>query len=765
MPLATLVAAMRYASQHGHTALLAALRATAAYQALKLGVELSTLQAPRLHPGTAAFRAQHADVRRVPEAEIEHRFDASWLGADGAAREFDFIIVGAGSAGCALARRLSSCASATVLLIECGPEAQNAGAVATPHKMVSLWRSEVDWGLRSTPQAHLRPSGRVVDLERGKTLGGSSSINYMMWVRGAREDFDRWDAQYGAGPEWSHKGVLPNFKALERVSRESLGGNPGAVSAADLKLRGGAGPLELSVLHPPLAETTAFLKTAGRVGLAPTADYNGAHMAERAAQVQTTVTPQGGRRADAFTVFVEPLLRSRKNLHIASQGFVRRVLLGASPAEAEAERAKAGYTGAAAAASEAGAAGASAAAEGSSSSSEEAGGAGNKGGGSGSGSGSGSGGGGAAAGSGDGATSLPRARGVELELPDGRRIELHARREVVLCAGAIMTPQLLMLSGIGDRAELRRHGIHTAVDLPGVGKNLQDHPYVPLAGKAADGAHGLPVLSNGGLSGLAFHKTKLNEARERAQGHARGPDAELIFMSRIDALSYGPKTLVHKLELALPSLKSSALLAPLYHGTIRLAEALFSLEALRTDVLRVLGVSCEYNQPSARGSVRLASADPHAHPLVDLRLLDHPEDMAAMIEGMKKARTLMTTPPLSDLVAEWLPEAEGCDAWDDAAWTEYILERAQTTWHYSCTARMGRAGDPEAVVDNRLRVFGVRGLRCGDASVWPCITSGNTNAPAMMTGDKCGELILKDHAISIALTADPKAAAAIHSRL
>jgi len=190
-----------------------------------------------------------------------------------------------------------------------------------------------------------------VDLERGKTLGGSSSINYMMWVRGAREDFDRWDAQYGAGPEWSHKGVLPNFKALEKVSRESLGGGPGGVlSAADLKLRGGAGPLELSVLHPPLAETTAFLETAGRVGLAPTADYNGAHMAECAAQVQTTVTPQGGRRADAFTVFVEPLLRSRKNLHIASEGFVRRVLLEASPAEAEAERAKAGYGGAGAAA-------------------------------------------------------------------------------------------------------------------------------------------------------------------------------------------------------------------------------------------------------------------------------------------------------------------------------------------------------------------------------------------------------------------------------
>ena len=128
------------------------------------------------HPGTAAWR-KHSDVSRVPEGEIERRFDAAWLAAPGAPRSFDFIVVGAGSAGCAMARRLSSAASATVLLVECGPEAQNASHVATPHKMVSLWRSELDWGLRSTPQDHLLPKGRVIDLERGKTLGGSSAIN------------------------------------------------------------------------------------------------------------------------------------------------------------------------------------------------------------------------------------------------------------------------------------------------------------------------------------------------------------------------------------------------------------------------------------------------------------------------------------------------------------------------------------------------------------------------------------------------------------
>ena len=235
--------------------------AAAAATAYKLA-ELLHAEPPTTHPGTSEHRA-HCDTQRVPEAQVEHRFNAAWLAAPGAPRTFDFIVVGAGSAGCALARRLSSAASATVLLVECGPEAQNSAAVSTPHNMAALWRSEVDWGLRSTPQQHLLPKGRVIDLERGKTLGGSSAINYMMWVRGSRCDFDRWAREFGCGAEWSFDGVLPSFQQLEDAA---------AVPGHDPALRGRGGPLELSTLHPPLPETEAFLASAAACGLvhAPT---------------------------------------------------------------------------------------------------------------------------------------------------------------------------------------------------------------------------------------------------------------------------------------------------------------------------------------------------------------------------------------------------------------------------------------------------------------------------------------------------------------
>lgn len=532
-----IMASLAYLREHGKTI---AVRSSAAAAALQLARMLRASAEPvTTHPGTAAWRRKHTDVSRVPESQIEHRFDAAWLAAPGAPRSFDFIVVGAGSAGCAMARRLSGAASATVLLVECGPEAQNAANVTTPHKMVSLWRSEVDWGLRSTPQEHLLPKGRVIDLERGKTLGGSSSINYMMFVRGSPCDFDRWATQYGAGDEWSHAGVLPSFRAIERVGESVVPGH-------DPSLRGADGPLEISTVFPTLPETNAFLESAEACGLGRTADYNG-EKHEGFGPTQYSVSR--GKRADAFNTFVEPVLRERPNLRVASEGFVRRVLFDA------------------------------------------------------------------------GADGAPRARGVELELPEGGRIELSATREVVLCAGAILSPQLLMLSGVGDREELAQHGIKAVAHVPAVGKNLQDHPYVPLFCKRAEPRDA--VLSNGGLSGCGFLQTDVNRRREVKEGHKRGADAEIIFCSRIDASSYGPRALMHvKMQRLLPSLKTSPLLRPLYSGSIALAELLFGTEAARQDILTVFGISCEFNQPQARGTVRLASADPFAKPIVDLHLLD-----------------------------------------------------------------------------------------------------------------------------------------------
>ena len=193
---------------------------------------------------------------------------------------------------------------------------------------------------------------------------------------------------------------------------------------------------------------------------------------------------------------------------------------------------------------------------------------------------------------------------------------------------------------------------------------------------------------------------------------------------------------------------ASALLRPLYRLVVAGAELFAGQESTRQDVLRAVSVSCEYNQPESRGTVQLASADPHDSPVVDLHLLDHEKDMEGMLQGMKKIREMLLAPPLARMRAEWAPHCEGAESFTDAELRDFIRQRSHTTWHYSCTARMGRADDDAAVVDTHLRVRGVRGLRVADASVWPCITSGNTNAPAIMTGDKGGELILRDHALA-----------------
>lgn len=677
-----LVAAARFAQQHGKQALVRVLGAAAAYQVLRLVADVRALRARSPHPGSAAFRARHADMRRVPESEIERRFNAKWLEADSAPHEFDFIVVGAGSAGCALARRLSGCASATVLVIECGPEAQNASAVSQPRKMVSLWRSEVDWGMRSTPQPQL--GGRVIDLDRGKTLGGSSALNFMMWVRGARQDFDRWADQYGCGPEWSYEGVLPSFRRIEALRRDTVPG-------ADDALRGRSGPVQLNTLYPRPPEVEAFLAAAEHAGLSRTADYNGAHM-EGFGDVQHSVAAAGGgahRRCDCFSAFLEPVLRSRPNLYVASEGFVRRVLIDRAAGSGTGRDPSAPPTPASTSAT------------------------------------------------------AYVARGVELELPSGRRLELRARREVVLCAGALMSPQLLMLSGVGDAAALRRHGIAAKVHLPAVGRNLQDHPFCEVNFKAH--APNAPLAATGGMNGVGFYKTDVNREREAAQGRGRGPDAELILCSRMDAASCGPKVLLNNVESYMPNIKTSTLLRPLYRLVLAAAGLSTSTEAIRQDVLRVVGIACEYNQPEARGTVRLASADPHDPPVVDLRLLDHPADMEGMLQGVKKARELLLSPPLAHMRAEWNSYCVVVPGASDDELRAYIRAHARTTWHYSCTARMGAVGDENAAVDPRLRVRGVRGLRVADASVWPRVTSGNTNAPAIMTGDKGAELILQDH--------------------
>ena len=412
------------------------------------------------HPGTAEAR-QNCDNPAVAPDEFEQRFVAT------AARlqdqTFDFIVVGAGSAGCVAARRLSMDPNVSVLLVECGGEAQNAANVRSATKIFSLIRSEVDWGLVSTPQPQL--GGRVIPLDRGKTLGGTSALNWHMWVRGAPQDFDRWADECGCGPEWSYRNVVQNFQNLERLSDKTSTVRhraPEEPSGVDYEVRGANGSLTPNVVFPPLKEIDAFIEACAANDIKPTVDYNGADQ-YGVGYTQQSTNINNGRRNDAFTCFVEPIIRERPNLHIASEAMCLKVLF--SPDK--------------------------------------------------------------------------RAKGVRLQLPTGRAIDVLCNKEVVLCAGAIHSPQLLLLSGVGDATHLREHGIPVVADIPAVGLHLQDHPGFALFGHVREDVveedYKNKRAGTGGLNGVAFFKTDEDRRRDAERGSDSGPDAELVALTRLNS--------------------------------------------------------------------------------------------------------------------------------------------------------------------------------------------------------------------------------------
>jgi choline dehydrogenase len=519
---------------------------------------------------------------------------------------YDYIVVGAGSAGCALAGRLSEDPAVRVLLIEAGGR-DSSLKIKIPAAFPQQFHTKLDWDFHTEPEPHV--DGRCLFIPRGKALGGSSSMNAMLYVRGRPLDYDSWEAQ--GAPGWGYQDVLPYFiKSEDNVRGASA-------------YHGAGGPLRVSEQRSPRPLNRRLLAASEAAGIPRIADYNGP---EQDGVSMFQVTQLGGRRFSAADAYLRPA-RGRPNLEVRTGVTVLGVELAGS-------------------------------------------------------------------------------RAVGVKVRKGRRGSevLRAEREVLLSAGAIGSPQLLLLSGIGAPDELRAAGVQPRHELPGVGRNLQDHPFVTVIWEVSD---------RDTLYGADRPKA-LAEWLLRKSGKLSSTVAEVVAFTRTRG--------------GLPAADIQ------FH----MGAAYFEDHGAATYDGHCMVIAPVLVSPKARGQVWLGSADPTAKPRIITNALSEPEDLESMIAGMRLAREIAAQDPLREVVVKELEP--GATAVDRAELEADLRRRLMLIYHPVGTARMSDTHEL-AVVDSKLRVHGLESLRVIDASIMPTIVGGNTNAPTIMIAERAADLI------------------------
>lgn len=519
---------------------------------------------------------------------------------------YDYVIVGAGSAGCVLASRLSEDPTVRVLLVEAGGKDRSLN-IKIPAAFPNQFHTKLDWDFMTEPEPHV--DDRPLYIPRGKSIGGSSSMNAMLYVRGRPLDYDGWAAQ--GAPGWGYADVLPYFRKSEDNARGAS------------EFHGVGGPLRVSEQRSPRGIDQLLLEACVAAGIPRIADYNGPEQ-DGASMFQ--VTQRGGQRWSSADAFLKPVLR-RPNLEVR----VKSSVLGL---EFEGDRA------------------------------------------------------------------------VGVRVRRGRRGDevVRARREVLLSAGAIGSPQLLLLSGIGPGDELRRVGVPARHELPGVGRNLQDHPFVTILSEVSDERT---------LYGADKPKP-FAEWLVRRTGPLSSTVAEVVAFVRSRA--------------GLPAADIQ------FH----MGAAYFDDHGAEEYDGHCIAIAPVLVTPRARGQVWLRSANPADKPRMITNSLGPPEDLASLIAGMRLAREIAGASPLREIVIKEIKPGPGAVDEEDLA--ADLRRRLMLIYHPVGTCRMSDT-DAGAVVDSQLRVHGLQGLRVVDASIMPTIPGGNTNAPTIMIAERAADLI------------------------